>query len=315
MKMKLTQAVDFYLQTRRRFGFALVQTGVELRSFVRYTQNIGHTGPLTAGLAADWAKLPRRCHPGYWAYRLGIARRFAEFWRAYEPRTEIPDRNGFSQRYRRRPVHIFSPEELKKLMEASAQLDRVHRFRGSTFRILVGLLYGTGLRIGEALNLRDQDIDATKEVLTIRQAKCGHTRVVPVQASTLEALQGYRALRQKTFGSGAASRFFVDFRGKPLGYHGVSAVFRELCRGLGWTDSPVPRLHDLRHTFAVRTLLGWYRNGGAMGPKLWILSTYLGHRHLADTYWYLTAVPELMQLCQERFAAAQTWASEGGVHA
>jgi integrase len=179
---------------------------------------------------------------------------------------------------------------------------------------VVGLLDCTGLRIGEALALTDHDIDWSAGILTVRYAKGGHQRLVPVQSSTLRALQTYRALRDKAIAPRVAPRLFVGLRGQPLGYFAIGPVFRRLCRGLGWIQPPVPRLHDLRHTFAVRTLLRWYRSGEPIGPKLWTLSTYLGHRHLADTYWYLTAVPELMQLSQERFATAQAWASTGGNH-
>jgi integrase len=308
VKMTLPQAVDLYLKTRRSFGFALVQVGVELRGFVRYAQRMGHTGPLTTSLAVQWAQEPQQCDRSYWAIRLDIVRRFARFWSAYEPRTEIPPPGSFGPICRRRAVHVFTPQEVGALLRAASELGRVHPLRGWTFCTLVGLLDCTGLRIGEALGLRDEDIDWPAAVLTIHKSKNGHTRLIPVQPSTLEALRRYRALRDKAIAPGLAPRFFVTFGGRALGYFGVSAAFRELCRSLGWTQSPIPRLHDLRHTFAVRILLSWYRSGENAGPKLWSLSTYLGHRHLADTYWYLTAVPELMQLCQERFATAQAWA-------
>jgi len=313
VKMDLSQAVDLYLKTKRSFGFALVQVGVELGSLVRYAQKIGHTGGLTT-LAAQWAQQPQQCTSGYRTVRLNMVRRLAEFWRAYEPEIEIPAPDSFGPAYQRRAVHIYSAQERGALWEAAGQLGRLHPLRASTFRALVGLLDCTGLRIGEALKLSDTDIDWSTGVLRIHQAKNGHTRLVPVQPSTLAALRRYRFVRNKAIGSGVAPRFFVTFRGKPLGYFGVSTAFRKLCRGLGWTQPPVPRLHDFRHTFAVRTLLGWYRSGEPVGPKLWTLSTYLGHRHLADTYWYLTAVPELMQQCQQRFATAQTWASRGRGH-
>jgi integrase len=314
VKMNLSQAVDLYLETRRRFGFALVQVGVELRSLIRYAQQIGHTGPLTTLLALQWAQQPKQCAPSYWALRLEIVRRFAQFWLTYEPRTQIPAPGCLGPLYPRRAVHIYSAEEVGTLMAAASALGRAHPLRASTFSTLIGLLDCTGLRIGEALGLCDQDIDWSAGLLTIRHAKNGHTRLVPVQPSTVEALQRYRSVRTQAMGAAVVPRFFVTDRGKPLGYFGVNVAFRTLRRGLGWTQPPVPRLHDLRHTFAVRTLLTWYRSGEPVDPKLWTLSTYLGHRHLADTYWYLTAVPELMQLCQERFATAQRWASEGGAH-
>jgi integrase len=314
MKKTLSQAVDFYLDTRRQFGFALVQTGVELRSLVRYAEQSGHTGPLTSSLAIPWAQEPQRCQPSYWAHRLAIARRFAQFWLPYDSRTEIAPPGYFGPFSRRRAVHIYSPDEVGALLEASAQLGRVHPLRAASFRTVVGLLSCTGLRIGEALGLSDEDIDWQAQVLTIRHAKGGQTRLVPVQSSTMEALERYRSLRRKAIGLKAGSRFFVSFRGTPLNYFGVNRAFHQLSRSLGWTQRPIPRLHDLRHTFAVRTLLAWYRCGEPVDSKLWTLSTYLGHRHLADTYWYLSAVPELMQLCQQRFAAAQTWASQGADH-
>lgn len=314
MKKTLAQAVDFYLETRRQFGFALVQTEVELRSLVRYATQAGHTGPLTSSLAIQWAQEPQRCQSSYWALRLAIARRFAQFWLPYDSRTEIPPCDCFGPFGWRRAVHIYSPEEVGALLEVSAQLGRVHPLRAVSFRTLIGLLACTGLRIGEALGLAEADIDCSAQVLTIRHAKGGQTRLVPVQSSTVEALGRYRCLRRKAFGPKVGSRFFVGFQGKPLDYFSVNRAFRQLRRTLGWTQRPIPRLHDLRHTFAVRTLLAWYRSGEPVGPKLWTLSSYLGHRHLAHTYWYLSAVPELTQLCQQRFAAAQPWASQGADH-
>jgi integrase/recombinase XerC len=314
VKKNLRQAVECYLATRRSLGFALVKDGFELHDFVRYAEQMGHTGPLTAPLAIQWAQQPQQADRLYWAMRLDIVRRFAQFWFAYDPRTEIPPRGIFGPTCRRRAVHVYTPQEVSHLLGAAARLGLLHPLRGRTFRTLLGLLDCTGLRISEALALRDQDVDWSASVLTIRHAKYGHARLIPVTACTLAALQQYRRLRDAALAPRVAPTLLVTVRGKPLGYTGVSAVFRGLCRQLGWSQSPVPRLHDLRHTFAVRTLLHWYRSGQPVAPKLWTLSTFLGHRHLADTYWYLTAVPELMQLCQERFAAAQTWASGGTDH-
>ena len=314
MKTELPQALDLYLQTRRSFGFALNKDEVELGGFIRYAKKVGHTGPLTSSLAIQWASQPKDCQPAYWAMRLGMVRRFTQFWQAYEPRTEVAPSDLFGPPATRRAVHLYSQQEFGALLKAASQLGRLHPLRGWTFCTLIGLLYCTGLRIGEALGLCDSDIDWADGVLTIRRAKHGHARIIPVQPSTLRALKRYRSLRDKALSRQSVPRFFVTFRARPLGYFGVSGPFRMLCQHLGWTQPPVPRLHDLRHTFAVRTLLAWYRTGQSIGPKLWTLSTYLGHRHLADTYWYLTAVPELMQLCQQRFANAQTWASQGVDH-
>lgn len=311
MNRSLRQAVECYLATRRRFGFALVGEAYQLHALVRYAARIGHRGPLTAQLARRWAQLPKGKDRYCWALRLGIVQRFARFWMAYDPRTEIPEPEWLGPSYRRRAVHVYSRPEIATLLGAAADLGREHPLRGRTFCTLLGLLDCTGLRIGEALGLTNPAIDWSAGVLTITHAKRGHARLIPVQASTLEALDRYRTLRDRVIGSERTPRFFVSLRGKPLAYTSVSAVFRGLCRQLGWIQEPIPRLHDLRHTFAVRTLLGWYRSGEAIPAKIWSLSTYLGHQHLAHTYWYLSAVPELMHLCQQRFATAQAWASGG----
>jgi len=313
VKKSLRQAVELYLATRRRLGFALITDGFELRGFVRYAEQIGHTGPLRAQLAIQWAQQPEKADRIYWASRLDKVRRFACFWVAYDPRTEIPPRGFFGPTVRRRAVHVYTRPEVLSLLKSASDLGALHPLRGETFHTLLGLLDCTGLRIGEALGLGEQDIDWGAGILTIRRAKYGRARLIPVHRSTLEVLRRYQSLRDRLIRPVLAPKFFVTIRGKALGYTGVSATFRALCRGLGWIQEPIPRLHDLRHAFAVRTLLAWYRSGEPVEPKLWTLSTYLGHRHLADTYWYLSAVPELMELSQERFAKAQLWAS-GGLH-
>lgn len=310
MKMNLRQAVDYYLATRRGFGFALAGEGRQLGNLVRYAEALGHRGPLTAALAISWAQRPKQVQRVYWAMRLNMVRQFARFWIAYDPRTEIPPEGLFGPLSRRRAVHVYSRQEIAALLHAASEHDELEPLQRRTFCTVVGLLDCTGMRIGEALALADQNIDWSAGVLTIDHAKYGHARLIPVEPSTLQALQHYRTARDQAMGTVQSVRFFINPRSrKPLRYWAVSAVFRKLSRQLGWTQKPIPRLHDLRHTFAVRTLLGWYRTGQTVQSKLWTLSTYLGHRHPADTYWYLTAVPELMQLAQQQFATAQRWAS------
>ncbi len=313
MKDDLAQAVALYLETRRAFGFTLVQVEIELRGFVRYAQKKGHSGPLTARLAIEWAQQPQCCQRSYWALRLNILRGFARFWQAYQPETQIPP-DEFGPQIRRRRAHIYTPEQLDALLKAAGALGLHHPLRASGFRTLVGLLACTGLRVGEALGLCDRDIDWDEGLLTIRHGKSGRSRLIPVDSSSLEALTAYRRFRNKNLRSIPAPRFLVDFRGRPLGYFGVNAAFKQLRGQLGWTQPPVPRLHDLRHTFAVRTLLRWYGNGENVPAKLWSLSAYLGHRHLTDTYWYLSAVPELLEACQRRFNNARPRAKGGISH-
>lgn len=314
MKMDLAQAVELYLQTRRRFGFELTGPEWMLRSFARYAKENDHHGPVTAALALQWAQQPPHASRPYLALRLQTVRLFAQFWQAYDSKTEVPPTGYFGFGYHRRAVHIYSRPELGQLLRSAASLHFPHPLRGQTLGALFGLLDCTGLRLGEALGLADPDIDWAAGVLTIRHAKGGHTRLIPVQPSTVEALQRYRAVRDHALGSISAPRFFVTYRARPLQRCSVEYSFRQIRRMLGWNQRPVPRVHDLRHTFAVRTLLAWYQGAEPLEPKLWTLSTYLGHQHPANTYWYLTAVPELMELSQQRFATAQTWASGGPPH-
>jgi len=220
MRRSLRQAVECYLSTRRSFGFALMREGFELHGLVRYAEQIGHRGPLTAQLAIEWARLPKQADRLYWAVRLDIVRRFARFWIAYDPRTKVPPGDLFGPTCRRRAVHVYSRQEIAGLLTAASELGQDHPLRGWTFCTLLGLLDCTGLRIGEALGLNNQDIDWSAGVLTIARAKYGHARLIPVQSSTLEALQRYRTLRDRAVASRLTARFFVTIQGKPLGYTG-----------------------------------------------------------------------------------------------
>jgi len=225
VKMDLAQAVDLYLETRHRFGFALTQVGVELRSLVRYAQQINHTGPLTTALAMQWAGQPGRCAPAYRALRLDIARRLAEFWLAYEPGIQVPPRGCFGPLYRRRTVHIYSREEVRALLEAASDLGRVQPLRAASFRTVIGLLDCTGLRIGEALGLTDGDINWSAGVLTIRRAKNGRIRLIPVQSSTLEAGPVSRPIHPPTLATASPPQLSPRLANNPApGHSGPSRV-------------------------------------------------------------------------------------------
>jgi integrase/recombinase XerD len=313
MKSDLVRAIELYLQTRRSFGFGLIASGHILRSFARYVEETGHHGPLTVAVALQWARQPQHASRPYLSLRLQTVRLFAQFWQAYDPKTEVPPTGYFGTSSHRRAVHIYSQPELQQIFQCAARLHYPHPLRGQTLGALFALLACTGLRLGEALGLTDEDIDSAAGVLTIRHAKGGHTRLIPVHPSTVEALHRYRAVRDQSMVR-SAPRLFVTCRGRRVPRCSVEYGFRQIRRELGWNQRPVPRVHDLRHTFAVRTLLAWYQSAQPIEPKLLTLSTYLGHQHPAYTYWYLTAVPELMELSQKRFAAAQTWASGGTPH-
>jgi integrase/recombinase XerD len=298
---QLTRATTFYLQTRRQLGFQLKNEGWALPSLARYAQHHDRRGALTAKLALEWAQSSRRASPPQQACRLNMVRRFAGFWQRFDPRTEIPPAGLLGPTFGRRPVHIYSGQEVQRLLASTSILGC--GLRAANLRTLLGLLRCTGLRVSEALGLGERDIDWQQRVLTIRTTKSGQARLVPVRADTLAALRTYARLRQRCHPLNPTGAFWLAPTGRPLSYHSVHQAFGRLRRHLGWQQPPRPRLHDLRHTFAVACLLGWCRRGQPLGARMAALATYLGHRQVADTYWYLTAVPELMTWVSRRFQA------------
>jgi integrase len=294
-------AVDYYLHSRRQLGFALKNDQWALTSLVRYAKRSAHRGPLTASLATRWAQLPTKVAPPQWARRLNLVRRFAQFWQAFDPRTEVPAQGFFGPVQRRRPVHIYTTEQIRALLAATSILGPTDGLRAASVKTLLALLACTGLRVSEALGLGGLDIDWSNRRLIVRQSKSGQGRLIPVQDSTLAALRAYEALRKKSRRVGSTEAFFVSTTGRGLPYETVHHAFGQLRRHLGWTQSPVPRLQDLRHTFAVNCLINWYEQKQSIGHHILSLSTYLGHRQVTCTYWYLSAVPQLLAWASRRF--------------
>ena len=300
----MVDQVEEYLVFRRSLGYALGTDGKELMLFARYADKIWHHGSVTKTLATQWAKLPEGAHPSYWARRLHAVRQFARYAALYDETTEIPSADTFGPMKRRRTPHIYSQEQIIDLLQAASRLEPRDSLRPRTYVTLFGLLASTGLRISEALALTSETVDQENGVLCIQQTKFRKDRLVPVHPSTLQKLRRYHcstdAYRAKTY----IRTFFLDENARPLNYRGVLYRFIQLRKELGWGTSPTgrpPRLHDIRHTFAVRRLLQWYRDGHSIDEHILYLSVYLGHACVSDTYWYLTAVPELMKLASERF--------------
>lgn len=309
--LSLAKAVARYLEQRRRLGFALKEDGQMLRQLVGYAVQQHHRGPLTSELALSWAQSPAQASRLWWARRLETVRRFAAFWRAFDARTELPPAGALGPAYRRRAVHLYTAPEIAALMQAAAQLGGL---RGLSFQTLIGLLACSGLRIGEALRLQARDVDWTAGLLVVRHSKGRRSRAVPLQASSLSALQGYCQKRRKYRCQAGSDALFVGQNGRAIPYAQAAYTFRSLRVHLGWNQPPLARLHDLRHTFAVRCLMDWHRQGGEeVAQKVLSLATYLGHSHIQGTYWYLSAVPELLALTHARWPELSP--SHGGSHA
>jgi integrase len=297
----LRQAVEGYLSLRRALGFKLGDVGVAFRSFLAFCDHEG-AAVVTTELARRWA-VSANASPARAAWRLRIVRDFAIHHQASDPRTEIPPKDLLPCRNHRKTPYLYSDEEVGRLLQAARELPPGKGLRHRTYATLVGLLAATGLRVGEALALDGADIDWQVGMLIVRQSKFRKTRLVPAHASVVDHLRQYQEARDRVHPAPLTSAFFVSERGRRLPYPTVRMVFRRLCEQIGLHGSASarrPRIHDLRHRFAVNTLIRWYREGVDVERCLPRLSTYLGHGCCEHTYWYLTAVPELLRLAAER---------------
>lgn len=297
--MRLCEALEEYLNLRRALGFTLDTAGGLLHRFVRYAQQEG-ASYITRELALRWA-MQASCQPAQWANRLSMVRKFASYMSALDARTEIPPRGLLPHHFRRKQPYIYTDEEIARLIRAAQKLPSPLGLRAATYSTLFGLLAVTGMRVSEPIALDCDDANLSRGILTIRRTKFGKSRMLPLHATTVEALRRYRELRDGI--CPRTRRFFVSERGISLTVWSVRKTFVLLSRQIGLRgphDSHGPRLHDFRHRFAIETLLRWYRAGIDAERHMLELSTYLGHVHVADTYWYISAVPELLQLATLR---------------
>jgi len=286
-----------YLTLRRPLGYKLVSEGRLLASFVAFAEQ-RDAGLVTTELCVAWTRLTSDAGPAYLARRMRVTRSFARYLHTIDPRTEIAPADLFmGQRHRRIP-YIYTDDEIMALMSNARQL--ASPLRAATLETLLGLLAATGLRIGEAMALDRDDVDWDKKLLIVRNSKFNKPREVLLHLSTVQALERYANQRDQ-HSRPSGPNFFVSARGNRLQYSTVHTAFWELRRVVFGKDrSRQPRIHDLRHTFAVNTLLTWYRDGGDVASRMPLLSTYLGHVDPASTYWYLTGVPELLGLAAQR---------------
>ena len=296
----LRSALADYLALRRSLGFTLDRAGRLLAQFVTYCEAAGAEA-VTVDLAVSWATLPDDADPSWHAHRLSVVRGFAKHLAFIDERTEVPPADLLPYRKRRATPYLYSQEEVARLMAAAEAFPSP--LRQATLATLVGLLYATGIRVGEAIRLDRDDVDLADRVVVVRNAKFGKSRELPMHESTAAALGGYAKRRDALCPQTRSPAFFVSLAGTRLLYCNVHSAFLRLVGAAGLTPRSTscrPRPHDLRHAFAVSTLIGWYEDGGDVQSRLPLLSTYLGHVHPANTYWYLTAAPELLALAAAR---------------
>lgn len=303
-----------YLDERRRLGYALSNSGAMLLAFAHFADKVGHKGPLTLKLIVDWAKgQATRTTPITWARRVEIIRPFAKFCARYEPKTAIPSVDMFGPAHRRLTPHIYSDEEVAALLAAAGRLPPAGTLRPATYQTLFGLIASTGLRRSEALKLLCSDFDAAQNRLTIRETKFRKSRHVYLHPTVTERLVRYVKLRDRFAGRASAKHLFVTRSGTGLPEATVQTVFEQLRAGLGWVargGHVAPRIHDLRHTFICKRVKLWQRDGADIDHAMIALSTYVGHTRVTDTYWYLTAVPDLMAVTANRFERYASKATE-----
>jgi integrase len=295
-----------YLAMRRALGFKLTAQGRHLMSFVRFCEERG-TDRVTADLAVEWATRTARGsdNEAYQARRLDAVRIFARHLQALDPVTEVPPEDVLSRRRWRIPPYLYSPQEIAALMSAADGL--APTVRAAAWRTLIGLLAVTGMRQGEACRLRREDVGLGDGTLVIRDSKFGKSRQVFLHPTAAVALRAYQQARDEAFPEPEADTFFVNSRGGPLDGPNLPKTFAALVTAAGIQAPPgrrAPRLHDLRHTFTVATMLDFYRDGGNAQARLPLLSTWLGHVDPKSTYWYLQAVPELLTLAAGRLEQA-----------
>ena len=297
----LAEHAEDYLRLRRALGYKLERAGCALPQLVGYLQAAG-ARTVTAELAIAWARLPEQAQPAHWAARLAIARGFAAYLQTIDPSTEVPPAGVFPAHRHRPTPYVWSTTDVVRLLQTASGLRP--QLKGATYQALFGLLAVTGMRLGEALAVQRADVALPEGVVTIRHAKFDRARLVPLHPTTIQALATYATDRDRLCPTPRSTTFFISVTGGPLDRSNVDKTLRTLTTQMGIRTQTVrPRAHDLRHRFAVATLIGWQQADVDIDRNMPVLSTYLGHIAPSDTYWYLSAVPELMALTARRLDA------------
>jgi integrase len=301
-----------YLTYRRSLGFKLESAECVLLDFAVFADTVQPGQCLTRDVVLRWATRDQRHSSKYRVARLSIVRGFARFLVALEGVGEVPDMRVLPGGFRRRQPHIYTDRQLCELVDAATRLHPTYPLRPHVYKTLFGLLASTGLRISEALALRRGDVNLEQGVLRIRETKFRKSRLVPIDGTVARELRRFADCRDQEPDCSVSDMFLVGRRGQPLPYSTVRTAFRRLATKLGWKSNgtlPLPRIHDLRHSFACRRILLWYREGIDIDRALASLSTYMGHGKLTDTYWYLTSSGAVFDIARDRF---ERFASRGG---
>jgi integrase len=305
MMISLTTRLENYLAIRRSLGYDLSFQERVLRRFTGFADARG-ADYVTVNLFFSWKEHFGSANQHTWSHRLSMVRVFATWLQSVDPRNEVPPASLIPVKLRRAQPYIYTGSEIEKIVTEAAKLPSPYGLRGWTFSTLFGLIAVTGLRISEAIGLDDADVDLDEAVLLVRSAKNRPVRLLPISPSTASCLRSYRAKRNRILYSGGLAFFLLE-QGRRLTNCCVRYNFARVCQRIDLRGrqrfhkhGQGPRIHDLRHTFAVRTIMDWYQKGLDPDREMIKLSTYLGHASAKNTYWYIEAVPELLRLALER---------------
>lgn len=306
--LSLVQQAEEYFAWKRRLGFRPYTEREEVLHFARRV-DAARPREIDVDIVVSWARDSKRGSARYIAKRYEAVRRFLARIAHSRPGVIVPPPGYLGRRFTRAPAHIYSEAEVRALMDAALTLPPVAKLRPHTWSTFFGLLDATGMRVGEVIDLNTDAVDLKEGTVLVRRDKTGHSRLLPIDGSTVDALKAYSDRRKYRHPVPRSPAFFLtETRGTRLQYQYVNRTFCFLRRMLEWRERPLPRVHDLRHTFAVRTLLDWIRAGRDVDVEMPALTAYLGHAKPESTYWYLSAVPELSHLITgnvERLASRQ----------
>ena len=295
-----------YVARRRRLGFVVRHDADTLRSFVRFC-DAARIDTVTTACVVAWANAPVGVQGAWIADRFRVVRQFAQHLRVVDEAHEVPPAGLIVGHYKRIAPYLYSDNEIAGLISIAGTLSG--RIRPVAYQTLLGLLAATGMRISEALALNDDNVDLVTGLITIRNSKFNKSRRLPIHPTVVEALGGYVTSRTAAgFADRDDGRFFISDTGRRIDYRQCSATFRRFVKQaelIPPASRRQPTMHDIRHTFAVNTLIGWYQTGVDVNRSMLYLSTYLGHLELAGTYWYLTGSPELAAVIASRLDAVE----------
>lgn len=304
---KITRQVEEYISYKKSLGYKIAVEAQELRRFASYTRDIGYEGSLTADLAIQWASLDPNYSRWYMSRRLETVHTFALYAVSFDSKAQIPQTGAFGKCHGRTTPYVYSEEEILLLMKQAENIFSTDGIRNMTVSTALGLLWATGIRVSELTNLMIKDVHHDEGYIFIRDTKFKKDRLIPLHPSVSEKLNLYsQFLEEKLPKRSPEEFFFVTTCGRRFNTRAFEYAFKQIRTCLlfpnqsEWTGRR-PRLYDIRHTFACRTIQRWLENGDDVNQQIYILSTYMGHVKPEDTYWYLTATPELLETACSKF--------------